>query len=145
MSQNWLKISERICIPVSELTFVFSRSSGPGGQNVNKVNTKVTLYFNVNVSTILTDEEKEKILTNLHTRVNKLGILRIISSRHRTQGANKKAAINRFFTLLSDLFLETLKRKRTNLPKAAKEKRLQDKKHHSKIKRSRQGKFPFDD
>ena len=74
-----IRITDTLFIDEDELTFTASRSAGPGGQNVNKVNTRITLWFNVAASPSLSPEQKERILANLPTRVSKDGVLRVVS------------------------------------------------------------------
>lgn len=122
------------------MSFTFTRSSKPGGQNVNKVNTRVTLLFDVKASPSLSDEQKNRILHRLETRINKLGILRVISFRYRTQGLNRAATIERFVELLVWALAREKPRKKTRVSKASKRKRLDDKKHKSRVKQTRAGK-----
>ena len=98
-------ITDSLEIPDDELTFTASRSSGAGGQNVNKVNTRVTLTFDLAASSSLTAAEKDRIAERLATRVNKTGVLRVTSQRHRTQAANRDAAVARFTELLRSALL----------------------------------------
>ena len=120
-----------------ELSFSFSRSSGPGGQNVNKVNTRVTLIFDLYNSSSLTPDEKKRISRQLATRINKLGQLRITSYRHRTQGANREATIARFIELVREALIVQKKRKKTKISRGAKERRLDTKKKRSLLKKGR--------
>jgi len=106
---------------LSELSFTASRSSGPGGQNVNKVNTRVTLWFDVLNSPSLSGHQKELIWNRLPTRINKEGVLRIVSQKHRTQAANRDTAIERLALLLRESLQEALPRRETKIPKASKE------------------------
>ena len=132
-----IDITEKLTVPLSELKFTASRSSGPGGQNVNKVNTRVTLWFDVVNSPSLSDHQKELIRNRLPTRINKGGILRVVSQKHRTQASNREEAIVRFASLLRESLQEALPRKETKIPKATKERRLDEKKYRSRIKESR--------
>src|SRR4030042_1602013 len=100
-------------IPLSELIYSASRSGGPGGQNVNKVNTKVELRFNVKNSSSLTVYEKEKILIILANRINSDGELLIISQSERSQLMNRKKAEEKFFKLLASALTEKPERKAT--------------------------------
>ena len=127
-------------IPESELVFQASRSSGPGGQNVNKLNTRIMVLFNVPGSTSLSDEQKRQVLSRLATRVDKEGVLHVASQKHRSQEANRRAAVKR----LQELILEALKprpiRRKTSVPAGARERRLYEKKQRSTRKRQRTGK-----
>ena len=131
------RITDELSIPKEELKFTASRSSGPGGQHVNKVSTRVTLRFDVVNSPSLTQDQKMRILDALATRVSKAGVLRVVSQQTRSQAANKEAALERFIKLLQQALAETPERKRTGVPRAAKQKRLDGKKHRGQLKRER--------
>jgi ribosome-associated protein len=130
-------INDSLEIPDEELFFEFSRSSGPGGQNVNKVSTRVTLLFDVKRSPSLTEEQRSRITRRLRTRITKAGILRITSQKHRSQSANREAARERFSELLREALRRTRPRRKTKVPKAVREKRLQEKKQRGRLKRQR--------
>jgi ribosome-associated protein len=124
-------------IPDSELAFVTSRSSGPGGQNVNKVDTRVTLLFDVAGSASLSDDQRALISERLSGRINRLGILRVTSQRHRTQSANRAAAMQRFAALIGEALVPEVERTPTRVSAEAKEQRLREKHHRARIKRGR--------
>jgi ribosome-associated protein len=130
-------MSGRIFIPEDELVFKFSRGGGPGGQNVNKVNTRVTILFDASNSRSLSDEQKELILKGLANRVNKDGVIRIISQRYRTQKENRKAAIERLEELLRGALKKKKVRKQTRIPEKARRERLEKKKRRSLLKKQR--------
>jgi ribosome-associated protein len=130
-------INDNLTIPDDELSFEYARSSGPGGQNVNKVNTKVTLRFDVAASPSLTVEQRGMISRKLCTRITKDGVLRITSQRHRTQRANQEAVVERFVELVRDALVRRRKRRKTKIPRVAYERRLQEKKRRSALKRER--------
>ncbi len=132
-----IEVMAHLAIPESELTFTASRSSGPGGQHVNKVSSRVTLLFNVAASPSLSDEQKHRILTRLATRISKDGVLRVISQRHRSQMANRQAAVERFVALLREAHTPVPRRKKTTVSAAAKQRRLEEKKRRSRLKRQR--------
>src|SRR6185436_15698222 len=112
----------------SELRFKAVRSSGKGGQHVNKVSTSVELYFNVHQSSILNDEQKQLMLVKLKNRINSEGELIVVSQSERSQLANKKKVIKRFDELISKGLEKKKKRIPTKISAAKKQKRLQKKK-----------------
>lgn len=112
----------------TELKFRTSRSSGPGGQSVNKVSTKVELLFDVRASNILSSEQIEIINEKISNRINSEGILQISSDETRSQLKNKEIVIDRFFHLLEVALKPVKKRKPTKPSKSSKEKRLKTKK-----------------
>ena len=111
-----------------ELVFCASRSSGPGGQNVNKVNTKVELRFDVMKSAVLSEEEKSLILIKLKGKINSDGILIITSQEDRSQLKNKETAISKFYTLVSRALTPPKPRRSTKPTAASRLKRLTEKK-----------------
>jgi ribosome-associated protein len=120
-----------------ELTFKTSRSGGKGGQNVNKVSSKVELDFNVMSSAFLSEEQKILLYKKLAARINKEGVLQVISQTDRSQLGNKEIAITIFKQLLQIAFKPEKKRKPTKPSKGAKEKRIETKKKHSEKKQLR--------
>jgi ribosome-associated protein len=122
----------------SELSLTTSRSSGPGGQNVNKVNSKVILQFDVAGSAILRDEEKEVILTKLHSKITTDGKLMLSAQGSRSQLQNKEAVIQKLDVLLTKAFQKRKARKATKPSKSSVEKRINKKKQHAQKKKWRQ-------
>ena len=117
-----------------EFKFQTSRSSGPGGQHVNKVDSRVELRFNIRESQLLSDEDKAKISEKLATRINNDGILSIVVQADRSQLKNKQAAIEKFFDLLTQVFTPVKKRRPTKPSRGSKERRLKTKRIGSEKK-----------
>ena len=132
-----IEITKNISIRDDELFFKASRSAGPGGQNVNKVNTRITLLFDVANCDSFSDMQKRRILSRLATRSDKNGLLRVVSQRFRTQSANRRAAVERLQQLLADALKTRPIRKKTRIPFAAKKRRLEQKKQRSQLKQRR--------
>ncbi len=132
-----IRIKDQIFICEDELVFKFSRSGGPGGQNVNKVNTRVTLLFDASKSRSFSDAQKRRVLEHLSRRVNKDGIIRVTCRCHRTQEANRRGAVERLVELLRGAFEKRAIRKRTAIPRQAREQRLEQKKRRSFLKKQR--------
>jgi ribosome-associated protein len=132
-----LKISDKICIPDSELEFSAIRASGPGGQNVNKVSSAVHLRFNAKASTALPDDVRERLLNFRDKRITPDGIIVIKAQRSRSQDKNRADALNRLEELIRPAMTMPKKRRKTKPGKKAKEKRLADKSHRAKIKQTR--------
>ncbi len=124
-------------ISLSELKFSTSRSSGPGGQNVNKVNTKVELRLNIYASTSFTDSEKKLIMIALKNRISNDGDLLIISQSARSQLQNRIKAEEILYRLLAKVLTPKPARKATKPTKVSKEERLEAKKKRGKIKKLR--------
>ena len=131
------RINDRLEIPDAELSFATARSSGPGGQNVNKVETRVTLLFDVDGSSSLGESQKRRLRQRLATRINKHGVLRVTSQRHRTQAANRQAATERFVELVGGALRRRRRRRATGPSAAARARRLDDKRRRSRLKARR--------
>jgi ribosome-associated protein len=131
------KIKQNIFNP--EFEFHASRSSGPGGQNVNKVNTKITLRFNIPNSSLLEVEEKTVLMEKLENKLDNDGNLIIHSQEKRSQIQNKEITIRKFYDLLLKTFQKKKIRKATKPSKGAIEERLKEKKRISERKINRKG------
>ncbi|ACF15093.1 Class I peptide chain release factor [Chloroherpeton thalassium ATCC 35110] len=143
MSENVLLINPKLSIPVSEIEYRFARSSGKGGQNVNKVETKVELYFDIANSLSLSDMMKRLLLHKLKGRISSEGVLRLSCSASRSQIKNREEATQRFRKLLQTALAPEKKRLKTKPSLVAKEKRLLLKKSRSQVKSARRK--PFSD
>jgi len=136
-----LQITTKIAIADDEIELGFIRSSGPGGQNVNKVATAVQLRFDVMHSPSISDSVRQRLLDLAGSKVNNDGILVLKAQRHRTQHANKKDALHRFRILVEQASIQPKIRLKRSIPKSVNEKRLTHKKHRSQIKRVRKGEW----
>jgi len=132
-----IEIMDKIGICEDKLVFKFSRSGGPGGQNVNKVSTRVTVLFDVAKCESFSESQKRRILKRLRTRANRDGVVRVASQRYRTQKANSRAAVERLGELLSEALRTRPIRKKTAVPQYARRRRLEEKKRRSMLKRQR--------
>lgn len=124
-----------------EVAYKTSRSGGKGGQNVNKVSTKVELLFSINDSVLFTDDEKARINQKLQSRFNKDGLVQVVCDEERSQLLNKEIALARLATLLTGALHVPKVRKPTKVSKAAKEARLAGKKIASLKKENRRKNF----
>ncbi|WP_426486463.1 alternative ribosome rescue aminoacyl-tRNA hydrolase ArfB [Flavobacterium sp. 2] len=122
---------------ISELSFKAVRSSGAGGQNVNKVSSKVVLSFDLNVSQALSDEEKLLLQTNIAARLTSENILILNCDEDRSQLKNKDIVTKRFLEIIKKGLFVPKVRKATKVPKSVIKKRIKDKKNVSEIKQSR--------
>lgn len=120
-----------------ELSFKASRSSGAGGQHVNKVSSQIELYFDIDNSSILSPDEKELLKKRLKNRVTDEGVLKLVSQESRSQFRNKQLATEKFYELLEKAFTAVKKRIATKPSPASKAKRLLEKKLRSMKKERR--------
>ena len=133
-----IRVNDELNIPDDEIVFEMSTSSGPGGQHVNRVQTRVTLSFDVDRSMALRDRERARIRDVLASRINKSGQLQIRSERHRSQRMNREDAVRKFAELLRDALIPEAPRKKTRVSRVVKARRLDEKKRRSNVKRDRQ-------
>jgi len=132
-----LPITDGVWIPRAELTFRASRSGGPGGQHVNTSSTRVELAWDVAHTPSLDEPQRARVLEKLANRINSEGVLLLTAGGSRSQHQNKEAVVERFRTLLAEALHVPKPRRRTRVPRAAKEQRLQAKRHRAETKRRR--------
>jgi ribosome-associated protein len=136
---NVLAVDESLSIPRSELDVRVSRSSGAGGQHVNKTSSRVEIFWNVAASRALTEEQRTRLQSKLASRLTGEGSVRVVASDMRSQIRNRDLAEERLADLIRRALVVQRRRKPTKPTRAAKEARLESKKRHSDKKRNRGG------
>ena len=133
-----LKITKTLVIPSNEIKWRFSRSSGPGGQNVNKIESRVEIIFNLEDSKVLNEYQKEILKRNLKNKIVN-NSLRLAVQEHRNQLLNRQLALMKFSSIIKNALNKPFKlRKSTQPTKASKKKRVEVKKKRGALKKSRQ-------
>tara|TARA_B100001250_G_scaffold225248_1_gene193188 strand:+ start:88 stop:516 length:429 start_codon:yes stop_codon:yes gene_type:complete len=136
-----LKISNTLIIPNNEIKWRFSRSSGPGGQNVNKIESQVEIIFNIHKSKALADFQKKLLLEKLNNRIFK-GCISIKAQEKRTQLKNRQLATQKLISLLKEIILSKEEVRKVTIPtKSSQKRRVESKKKRGELKRNRQNKF----
>ncbi len=133
-----IPVTPELEIPLSEIAFETSRSSGPGGQHVNKTESRVTLVFDVGASTALDAESKQRIADRYSSRLSKRGELRVSSQSSRSQHTNREDAIERFAEMLRQALVPAERRVPTRPTKAARHRRVESKRKQAGKKKLRQ-------
>jgi ribosome-associated protein len=132
-----LEVTDRVSIPRDELSIRASRSGGAGGQHVNTSSTRIELLWNVAQTRALPDDVRARVLERLRSRTNAEGLIRIVSSEHRSQLRNREAAEARLVKLVRGALAIPRARRKTAPTRASKEARLEAKKRRSEIKKRR--------
>jgi ribosome-associated protein len=134
------RVTDTSSIDDSELEEAFVRSSGPGGQNVNKVSSAVQLRFDARRSRALPNDVAVRLMKLAGSRLTKDGVIVIVAQEHRDQSRNRAEARERLFDLIRQAAVKPTVRRATKVPKAQKKKRVEGKKHRGQIKAMRGGK-----
>jgi ribosome-associated protein len=134
-----LVVTPRLTIPAGELSVAFSRSGGAGGQNVNKVSSKVDLRWNVETSAVLSLDERAWLLQKLRSRLTGDGTLIVTSTLTRDQLKNRDDAESKLVLIVRTALERPKPRRPTKVSRGAKRRRVADKRHHSEIKKNRRG------
>lgn len=137
MNDSVLRINDQVSIPLDELSFRFSRSSGPGGQHVQKSSTRVELLFDLLNSPSLNDEQRARVMARLAGYVDLAGILHLTAQSERSQWRNREEVVARFQALMRQALARRKKRKATRPTHASRQRRLREKRQRSEIKHSR--------
>ena len=141
MLATYIVLSHSLKIPTAELQFKTSRSGGPGGQNVNKLETRVEVLFDVANSPSIQEHIRQRLLNNLASQLDSSGILHVVVQDTRSQWKNKQLAIERLTDILKTALIVRKKRIATKPTHAAREVRLRTKKVRSQTKRMRKVKI----
>lgn len=137
LGEKVLRITNTLTIPLSELRFRFTRSSGPGGQHVNRSATRVELLFDVAGSSSLTEAQRERAMKALASYIDSDGVLHLVSQTFRSQLRNREEVVERFRTLMHKAMRVPKRRRPTRPSRVAQERRLARKRRRSEIKRQR--------
>ena len=132
-----LKINENLSIPLQEISISAIRSQGAGGQNVNKVSSAIHIRFDVQASTAVSNEDKERVLKVKDRRLSKDGVIVIKSQRYRSQDKNRSDALERLAEMIRKALVEEKPRKATKPSKRSRQKRLDEKTKRGRLKESR--------
>ncbi len=141
MSDTHLEVNGQLSIPRAELQFRASRSGGPGGQHVNTSSTRVELLWDIVHSTAIDDETRDRLTRKLAKRLDAEGMVRVVASESRSQLQNRALAEERLVELIREALVVPKTRKKTRPSRAARERRLEEKKHRSERKQRRRRDF----
>jgi len=137
VSDGDIVITPALTIPRAELQFRASRAGGPGGQHVNTSSTRVELLWDLSHSTVVSDEQRGRLLTKLAARLDAAGMVRVVASARRSQSQNRDAAAERLAVLVRQALVVPRKRRPTRPTRASREQRLADKRKRGEQKRDR--------
>lgn len=132
-------INETVTIPAAELTFLASRSSGPGGQHVNKTDSRIQVRWNLESSSVLSIYQKNILRRALRARLTESGDILLASDMHRSQRRNREEVCQRLAAMIRENIVPPKPRKKTRPTRASKERRLDEKKKRSRLKKGRSG------
>ena len=135
--ETHLRINDQLSIPLAELRFRFTPSSGPGGQHANRSATRVELFFDVANSPSLSETQRERVLAEIKTHIDGEGVLRLVSQVSRSQVQNRQEATARFQELLIQALKPRMRRRATRVPRAERERRRGEKRRQSEKKQRR--------
>ena len=135
--ETHLRINDQLSIPLAELRFRFTPSSGPGGQHANRSATRVELFFDVANSPSLSDAQRERVLAEIKTHIDGEGVLRLVSQVSRSQVQNRQEVTARFQELLIQALKPRKRRRATRVPRAERERRRGEKRRQSEKKQRR--------
>ena len=136
-----LRIDGRTSIPLDELTFRASRASGPGGQHVNKTSSRVTLFFHIDGSPSLDDDQKRRLHDKLSTRIRKDGVLWMSAQTSPSQHVNRRILIERFIALLAGALHEQRERRPSKPKRSTMKRRRDERERRSKVKSARRWRY----
>ena len=139
-AENLLQVNDALSIPRTELDVRVSRASGAGGQHVNKTSSRVEIFWNIQGSRALSEDQRARLLDRLASRLTTEGSVRVVASDMRSQSRNRNLAEERLAELVRRALVVPKKRRPTRPTKASKEARLDEKKRRSHTKRERQNK-----
>jgi ribosome-associated protein len=134
---TYLNVTPSLAIPRAELSYRATKAGGPGGQHVNTSSTRIELLWDLNSSTVVDDEQRQRLRIKLGPRLDADGRVRVVASEHRSQRQNRLAADERLAALVRHALIVPKKRRATKPTRAAKERRLAEKKRRSERKRDR--------
>lgn len=136
-----LIINDKVQVPLSELVYTASRSSGPGGQHVNTTDSRIQVRWNVLETSALTETEKKRVRRKLASRLTESGDLILASDTHRSQRRNREEVTERLAAMLRDALIPPKPRKKTKPTRASRERRLDEKRKKSRTKKDRGKKY----